>query len=339
MHRTLSPLLELPRLLNRRIGFVSAQGRNRFRWIKSRFIRQVVSAQTIHLGMALNVWRDRDAEMFLVTEHKADYSLPLYLMFLLKRRPVFFFVHDMQQVATLTVRCRIALNLCRWWTRLGPFYPLFISLNDSVLEPGSRFPAEKELTIPHPHPLAESRGPGRKPRIPGTRFRVGIISSPRKEKPVERLLDILEAAQKEFGFQLVVGAPLLKFPSRLNHPSIELIDTTTEAQYSQCLASLDIFVVDFVKAEYFFRPSGAVVDAGMNGCYVLCPDYPIFRAQISQPVSIGATFGELEEIPARLKAAMELLETAPPDWQAWRDEHRLEAIAERFRSFMKKRNI
>ena len=40
--------------------------------------------------MALNVWRDYDAELFFVFEHKADYSLLLYLTFLLKRRPVFF---------------------------------------------------------------------------------------------------------------------------------------------------------------------------------------------------------------------------------------------------------
>jgi hypothetical protein len=94
-----------------------------------------------------------------------------------------------------------------------------------------------------------------------------------------------------------------------------------------------------VRAEYYFRPSGAIVDAGMNGCYVLCPDYPVFRAQISEPVSIGATFSGLDQLPVLLKQAMERLETAPPDWQAWRDAHRIEVIAERFRSFMKERGI
>jgi hypothetical protein len=97
MHRTLSPLLQLPRFLDRRIGFVTAQARNRYGWIKSRFIRQVVSHGAKHVGMTINILRDTKAEIFFIFEHKADYSLPLYLLLFLKRTPVFFFVHDMQQ--------------------------------------------------------------------------------------------------------------------------------------------------------------------------------------------------------------------------------------------------
>jgi hypothetical protein len=339
MHRTLGPLLQLPRLLNRRIGFVSAFARNRYQWIPFRLVRQVVSAQMKHLGMALLALRDRESEMFLIFEHKADYSLPLYLVFLLKRRPVFFFVHDMQQVATLTVRCRLALNMCRYWVRCGEFYPLFISLDDSSLDPGSRFSPEKELTIPHPHPLADNPPPPRPPRAPGSRFRVGIIGTPRKEKPIRELLEILRDAQQRLHFQLVVGLPLLKRPEWLKDFDVEILDTGTDAQYTHCLSSLDIFVVDFVQSEYYFRPSGAVVDAGMNGCYVLCPDYPVFREQIGQPISIGATFQKLDQIPALLEQAMRRLEAKPLDSDAWRAHARIGPLAERFRAFLEERGV
>ena len=170
MHRTLYPMLLLPQLLGQRIGLVSAQARNRFKWIPGHLPRQIISASYKHLGMALNAWRDRHCDLYLISEHKADYSLPLYLVILFSRKPCFFFVHDMQQVATIMLRCRISLNICRWWVRQGEIYPLFISLDDRVLPLGSRFESAKELTIPHPHHLAENPPPPRPPLKPGHRF-------------------------------------------------------------------------------------------------------------------------------------------------------------------------
>ena len=337
MHRTLSPLLDLPQLLGHRIGFISAQARNRFKWIPFRFIRQVVSAQYKHLGMALNVWRDRDAELFFVFEHKADYSLPLYLTFLLKRRPVFFFVHDMQQVATITLRCRLALKLCRAWVQLGEFYPVYISLDDSKLGPARRFASGKKLTIPHPHHLADHPPPPRPFRQPGERIRVGIIGTVRKEKPIRKLLETLQRAQKRLNFQLVVGTPLATKPAWLDETGVEILDTTTEAQYAACLSSLDVFVVDFLRAEYYFRPSGAVVDAAIHGCYVICPDFPVFRAQINEPVSVGATFQSLDEIPGLIANAMKQLDQMPVNSAAWRQYRRVENIAAQMRDFLEMR--
>jgi glycosyltransferase involved in cell wall biosynthesis len=337
MHRTLSPLLDLPQLLGHRIGFISAQARNRFKWIPFRFIRQVVSALYKHLGMALNVWRDRDAELFFVFEHKADYSLPLYLTFLLKRRPVFFFVHDMQQVATITLRCRLALKLCRAWVQLGEFYPVYISLDDSKLGPARRFASGKKLTIPHPHHLADHPPPPRPFRQPGERIRVGIIGTVRKEKPIRQLLETLQRAQKRLNFQLVVGTPLATKPAWLDETGVEILDTTTEAQYAACLSSLDVFVVDFLRAEYYFRPSGAVVDAAIHGCYVICPDFPVFRAQINEPVSVGATFQSLDEIPGLIANAMKQLDQMPVNSAAWRQYRRVENIAAQIRDFLETR--
>jgi glycosyltransferase involved in cell wall biosynthesis len=337
MHRTLSPLLALPELLGCRVGFVTARARNRFFWIHHRFIRQLISAQYKHLGMALNVWRDREAELFFIFEHKADYSLLLYLTLLLKGRPVFFFVHDMQQVATVSLHCRLALKMCRSWVRLGEFYPLFISLDDSRLGPGRRFVAGKKLTIPHPHHLAEQPSLPRARRVPGQPFRVGIIGTMRKEKPIRRLLETLQRAQGQLGFQLVVGTPRATKPDGLDETGVEIMDTTTEEQYAACLQSLDIFVVDFLRTEYYFRPSGAVVDAAMHGCYVICPDFPVFRAQINEPVPVGATFRSLEEIPALVDKAMQQLDHAPVDSEAWRRYRRVENIAATMRDFLEQR--
>jgi hypothetical protein len=230
MHRTLSPLLGLSQLLGQRIAYVSTHARNRFGWIPFRFPRQVVSQQCKHFGMAINAWRDRKTDLYLVFEHKADYSWPLYLVLFLSRRPVFFFVHDMQQVATITVRCRLALDLCRWWVRTGEFYPLFISLNDLGLPASRRFDPEKTLTIPHPHHLAENPPAPRRPRTPGQRFRVGIIGTARKEKPIQKLVEVLAKARAQLDFDLVVGTPRALKPAWLDTIGAEVMDTTTEAQ-------------------------------------------------------------------------------------------------------------
>jgi hypothetical protein len=334
MYRTLSPLLQLPQLLGTRICFISQRARNRFWWIPSRSVRQFVFIRWTHLGMAINAWRDRDAEIFLIFEHKADYSLPLYLVLLFKRRPVFFLVHDMQQAATHSTGSRLALDLCRWWVGRGAFHPLFVSLDDAGLPSNRRFESGKSLVIPHPHPLAEGPKPYHLPRAPNERFRVGVIARARRDKSIRRLVEILRRARTKLDFDLVIGTPLATKPSWLETVGAEIMDTTTDEQYLLCLSSLDVFVVDFTKEEYYFRPSGAVIDAGMSGCFVLCPDFPVFRAQIGQPVPIGATFRVLEEIHVVLARVIQQLESETIDSETWRLHHRVANIAAQMRCLL-----
>ena len=75
----------------------------------------------------------------------------------------------------------------------------------------------------------------------------------------------------------------------------------------------------------------------MNGCFVLCPDFPVFRMQISTPVQIGTTFRVLDEIPLVLARMMDQLREAPVDSQTWREYHRIESIAAMMRTFLARR--
>jgi hypothetical protein len=336
-HRTLNPLLQLPRLLGCRMGFVSCQMRNRFTWIRSRFVKQVVSNGMRHLGMAFNMWRDKTSDMFLIFEHKVDYSLPIYLISWLRRKPVFFFVHETQQSATLKLRSWIALHMCRAWVRSGEFYPIYISLDDRGLDPKVQFQPEKRLTIPHPHPLAERPVPTRPNRIPGTPFRIGIIETNRKEKSVRHLYHALREAQDRLNFKLIVGTALWNKAAWLDETDVEIVDTSSEFLFAHYLANLDIFVSDFQRSEYLFRPSGVLVDAGMNGCYVVCPDFPIFRAQTQVPVSIGSLFSNIDQLPEVLEAAMVKISSGAVDFETWRQYHRIANIAEMFKGFLAER--
>jgi hypothetical protein len=330
-------MLQLPQLLGLRIGFVSQRARNRFWWIPFRSVRQFVFVRATHLGMAINAARDRQAELFLIFEHEAGHSLLLYLVLLFKRRPVFFFVHGMQQAATRSVHDRIALDVCRWWVGRGKFHPLFVSLDDGALPSNRRFEADKALVIPHPHPLADGPQPYHLPRAPHERFRVGMIGWPRQDKPIRRLADVLRRARMKLDFDLVIGTPLATKPAWMDGIGAEIMDTTTDAQYGACLSSLDIIVMDFTKEHYYFRPSGAIVDAAMNRCFVLCPDFPVLRAQISQPVPVGATFRVLEEALIVLARVMQELERAPVDTETWRLHHGVGTIAATMRVFLNQR--
>ncbi len=291
--------------------------------------------------MAIHAIRARRPDFFLIFEHKIDYALPLYLVLLLRAKPVFVFVHEMQQCATITWRSRILLNMCRTFVRFAPFYPVFIARDDAGLEPGSRFYAAKTLTIPHPHPLADQPALPRIPAGTRARLRLGIIETMRSEKPLRRLFRTLMRARARMDFDLVIGTALARqpMPAWLRECGVEIVDTTTEAQFGRFLQSLDIFVADYVRAEYYFRPSGAIVDAGMNSCFVICPDYPVFRAQIDIPVSIGASFADLEQLPAVLENSIATLKAGTVDFAAWREHHRIEKIAARFRDFLQERDL
>jgi len=135
----------------------------------------------------------------------------------------------------------------------------------------------------------------------------------------------------------VIGAPLATKKAWMEGIGAEIMDTTTDAQYTACLSSLDIIVMDFMKEHYYFRPSGAIVDAAMNRCFVLCPDFPVFRAQISQPVPAGAPFRVLEEASIVLARTMQEMEHASVDMETWRLHHGVGKIAAAMRAFLDQR--
>ena len=80
-----------------------------------------------------------------------------------------------------------------------------------------------------------------------------------------------------------------------------------------------------------------MVDAAIHGCYVICPDFPVFRAQINEPVSVGATFQSLDEIPGLIANAMKQLDQMPVNSAAWRQYRRVENIAAQIRDFLETR--
>ena len=274
VHASLAPLLRLPDFIHRRIVFISERTPNRERWygwLPHRLLRQFAFQQLHHCELARTVWREQNAEIFFLFEHKAMYAWPLYLVLLLKRRPCFFLVHGLQQLAARSWLHRLGLALCRTWVRLGEFYPIHLELGDAGLPPSRRFDPAKSLVIPHPHPKAELAA--EPPRRTGP-LRVGVVGMLRRDKPVARLLDLLQAGAARGEYELIVGTPFWQKETWLDALPVTLRDTHDDAAYDACLGEIDLLVADFRREDYEFRPSGVVIDAAMEGCFVLAPDYP-----------------------------------------------------------------
>jgi hypothetical protein len=130
--------------------------------------------------------------------------------------------------------------------------------------------------------------------------------------------------------QLVVGVPARKVGGetlRKLPPDFEVVDTQEDAAYEACLASLDILVCDFSRDGYFYRSSGVVCDAICSGVWVVCPDYPVLKHQVSWPVEVGVVYPSWERIPDAMAAAgCQLTERgADPHWE-WTEARRASRV-------------
>jgi glycosyltransferase involved in cell wall biosynthesis len=338
-HSALAPLLQLSERLGIKFAFItdpSPPNPKWYQWIPISPIRQFCYQQLLHLKLAFSILFHPKADVFLIFTNNPLYSLPIYVALFLRHRPAFFLVHGSQQLAHRSLFHRIAHGICAICVRYGELYPVHLELGDAVLPASRRFPETKTLCIPHPHPFAENAPAERKHT---GRFKVGVVGMLRREKPIHQLVKILIEAQEKMDFQVVLGTPFWQKEAWVDDLPVELVDTTTIEQYFECLSDLDVLVVDFARSEYYFRPSGVVVDAAMCGCFVLCPNYPVFQHEVTVPVTIGQTFSDLQEIPGLLQELIGTLRQRQVDFAAWRQHREMAKIAPLFGQFLVARGM
>ena len=142
------------------------------------------------------------------------------------------------------------------------------------------------------HPPDSRAGRHRGPRAPPPRVGIGVIGEFRQEKDPERLLRILVAARERGGIgpRLVLGCPNEAILERWRSARVEGNDTADYQDYLAALASCEVVVLNYQAAGYYYRSSGVIGDAIALGAAVACPDFPVFRRQITEPVTVGAAF-------------------------------------------------
>lgn len=135
-------------------------------------------------------------------------------------------------------------------------------------------------------------------------FRVGFVGYFRPDKGgVHALAQAIRALQALPNVQVALGywnrAQADQLPRDVRD-KLELRETLRYGDYLGFLADCDAIVVLATPA-YLMRHSGVLVDSVSRGTPVLCPDYPLLAFQALHPVPVGATYGALEELPARVQ--------------------------------------
>jgi hypothetical protein len=104
----------------------------------------------------------------------------------------------------------------------------------------------------------------------------------------------------------------------------QIIDTSTAESYNEFIGSLHIVVNNFDREQFYFRPSGIINDSIAGSCFVIAPNYPVFKAQITTPVVVGELFNHIEEVPDIIKKAIKTIKETDIDFKRW-IEHRSDA--------------
>jgi len=164
---------------------------------------------------------------------------------------------------------------------------------------------------------------------------VGSIGASRREKrgrdAVERLRDALDGAGLDAG--ILVGRPGER--DRVTEDGrVRYTDTTTTEAYRRALAACSAVFLDYSEADYRYRTSGTILDAAAARTAVVCPDFPVFRTQIEEPVAIGATFRGEEDLGGALGRALEISRDRPEAFDAYLGHRGREAIAGRLKAFL-----
>jgi hypothetical protein len=118
------------------------------------------------------------------------------------------------------------------------------------------------------------------------------------------------------------------------HEEFELIDTGDAAGYAAALDRCDVVILNYRQDRYYYRVSGVAADAIARRAIVVCPDFPLMRNQLTQPLPVGTLFGSLGDLERAIHEALTLgLGTQPDAWsthEAARGPAAIAAILDRF---------
>jgi hypothetical protein len=318
VHSNFGILLDIEKVLNKNIVYISDLTPDRskwFKWVPSRLFRLVCYQSCTSLDMTRVLLKSRRAEAIFIFEHKPQYSLLLYLTCIFKNVPVFFIVHGIQQAQKKSIFHCCGGELLRLLVHRFKFWPIHIELSDRGV-PGIR---QFSRSIVMPHPLARESvftSEKKKKRVVTS---IGIVGMLRSDKPVMPIIKIaLEYVKRHENVTLYVGTPFWQeLPEELKRKEINLVDTTSKEQYFSFLKSLDVVIADFEFDSFFFRPSGIINDAISCKCFVIAPAYPVFEAQLNNPTKVGVTFKTLECLEQSIDKALDYIRTHNIDYDAW----------------------
>jgi glycosyltransferase involved in cell wall biosynthesis len=284
-----------------------------------------------HIAMGIKALHLKDIDSIFIFEFYNQHLFFLLPLLALTRKEIFLSLHGNQQFAMESPLKFLGLIYLKIYLKiLRNLNVVLFEIDDDILPEKFRLPSSSKLIIPHPI-ISEARPrflPGE--RLPiNTKIRLGVIGMIREDKPIAKLIEILQAYQAgNDNCELIIGTPFGQKPSYLDQLGIKLYDTTKESDYLDILKAIDILIVHYDKERYYYRTSGVISDAASCGCYIIASDYPVINHQVNWPIEIGTTFSDFEEIGSLIDKAIACIREQGQDnhW-IWREQRTAEAIA------------
>jgi glycosyltransferase involved in cell wall biosynthesis len=285
-----------------------------------------------HIAMGIRALKLRQSNTLLIFEAYNQHLLILLFLLALTRKKVLILLHGNQQFAMDSKIKYLGLIYFKIYLKIFKnFKAVLLEIDDHILPEKFRLPSTSKLIIPHP--IVSEVVPRLKlgERLPAdTKIKIGVVGTIRPDKPIAKLIEKLQhyLASNSNRCELIIGTPLAQKPAYLDQLGIQIWDTTREENYFELLRQIDILVTDFDRDRYYYRTSGVISDAAACGCYVIAPDYPVIKHQITSPVAIGSTFKSFDELDHLLdRAIIHRREQGQDCHWLWREGRSLEQIA------------
>lgn len=321
VHSNFNILLDLPIYLGKKILFISEITPDRkkfYNWIPSKGLKQLFYQGIKAIDMALELIKTKEPyDIVIVFEHKPWYSILLYLVCAIKRKPTFFIVHGFQQTYRLSKLRTIGFKLLLFFEKRFDFYPIHLEKTDDDYDSCLKFYKSGIFMLT---PLPDYSRERLNKSLNNSVLRIGIVGMIRPDKPIMPIIKILENYSSNIAaIDTYIGTPFWQVPDELKKRSIKIIDTTTNEQYNSFIQSLDIVINYYDKEHFYYRSSGVLNDAVSGGCFVIVPNYPLFKEQISNPVKVGETYENVEDIKNAIDKSIEYLTNNVVEFEKWRE--------------------
>lgn len=257
--------------------------------------------------------RHRDADLIIIryfTTKMLLLAAPLLWPF---RKRLLFVIQNNMQLAHVGSRERRYFRLlCRLGFQLG-----FLEAMDGLAELGVRPEERQFVALPLPlYPEAAAEPPERRPGPPS----IGVIGRELAEKNTDVLMGLLLGWRDagELAAEIVLGSNDTEVLASWAARGVRAVQTQDYRDYVRAVSEVDVLLIHYERSHYFYRSSGVIHDAAYLGTAVVCPDFPVFRHQVTTPCQVGAVYGSEAEMLPAIQAALGISRAAGDAFATWR---------------------
>jgi hypothetical protein len=284
-----------------------------------------------HLLIVPIILRNRDADLILVRYFTSKILLLSAIGLWVFRKRLLFIVQNNMQLAHVGSRESVYFKLL---CRLG-FQFAFWETADGLNELGVDYRAQQFVVLPLAiYPRLEQSNDMSRVGPP----RIGVIGRESPEKNTDKILNFLVEwqASGELSTEIVLGSDETEVMERWASKGVTTVQTGDYQDYLDVLSSLDVLLIHYDRAHYFYRSSGVIHEAAYVGTAVVCPDFPVFRYQVTQPARVGALYQDDEGILRALQSAIEIAKSAPENFEVWSKSRSPEEFSRRIDRFLER---